>query len=179
MEKIFETDSLYLRRFTDTDADAALILDMNSRPEVLQYLHEPLLQDINHAKEIMRNIILPQYNNKLGRWAVHLRSTGEFIGWCGLKFRPERNETDLGYRFIPAAWGKGYATEAAKACLHYAFSVLKLEKVNACAHVENIASLNILQKAGMLYTGDDLIDDCPVKCFVAVKHTYPDAHNMA
>ena len=172
MERLFETTRLYLRHFTDTDADAALILDMNSRPEVLQYLHEPLLQDLDHAKEIMRNIILPQYQNKLGRWAVHLKDNNVFIGWCGLKFRHERDEIDLGYRFIPSAWGRGYATEAAEACLHYAFETLQLEKINACAHIENTASLAILQKIGMLYTGDEVIDDCPVKCFVALKNAY-------
>lgn len=172
MNILFETDRLFLRQFEDNDTDAALILSMNSIPEVLQYLHEPLLQDMNHAKEILRNIILPQYKNKLGRWSVHLKNNNEFIGWCGLKYRPERNEIDLGYRFIPVAWGKGYATEAAIACLQYAFNSLKLEKINACAHIENIASLSILQKIGMQYTGDEIIDECPVKCFIIKSEDY-------
>lgn len=172
MYLILQTPRLLLRRFTNSDEDAASILSMNSLPEVLQYLHEPLLRDIDHAKEILNGHILPQYQNNLGRWAVHLKETNEFIGWCGLKHRPERNEIDLGYRFLPSAWGKGYATEAAKACLDFGFETLQLEKINACAHIENIASLAILEKIGMQYTGDDIVDDCPVKCFEALRLNY-------
>lgn len=169
MDIILQTPRLLLRRFTNSDADAALTLSMNSLPEVLQYLHEPLLKDLDHAKEILQDVILPQYENNLGRWAVHIKETNEFIGWCGLKYRPERNETDLGYRFIPSFWGKGYATESAKACLDFGLETLKLEKISACAHIHNIASLAVLKKIGMHYTGDDIIDDCPVKCFEATR----------
>lgn len=169
MHLILQTPRLLLRRFTNSDEDAALVLSMNSLPEVLQYLHEPLLKDLDHAREILQQHILPQYENNLGRWAVHLKDSNEFIGWCGLKYRPEREEIDLGYRFLPSAWGKGYATEAAKACLDHAFTVLDLKKVNACAHIENIASLKVLENIGMRYTGDAIIDDCPVKCFAAFK----------
>ena len=97
MKVIFETNRLVLRQFTETDA--ALLLSLNSDPEVLKYLHEPLLENKEHALEIIQTIILPQYEKNLGRWAVHTKENNEFIGWCGLKFRAELNETDLGYRF--------------------------------------------------------------------------------
>ena len=168
MQFILQTSRLILRRFNNDEADASLLLSLNSQPEVLKYLHEPLLQDLDHARDILQRIILPQYENNLGRWAVHIKESKEFIGWCGLKFRPERKETDLGYRFLPSAWGQGYATEAAKACLEYGLTTLQLERINACAHIENMASLAVLQKIGMQYTGDGIIDDCPVKCFVTV-----------
>ncbi|RYY71575.1 MAG: N-acetyltransferase [Chitinophagaceae bacterium] len=166
MQLILQTTRLYLRRFNLNDDDAAYILHLNSQPGVLQYLHERPLENIAAAKNIIETVILPQYENNLGRWAVHKKDNNEFIGWCGLKYRSDRNETDLGYRFEPAAWGKGYASEAAKACLHYAFNELKLPQVNACAHVNNTASLKILEKSGMQYTHDEVIDECPVKCFV-------------
>ena len=172
MDLILQTARLYFRRFNLNDEDAALILHLNSQPDVSKYLHERPLVDIADAKDIIENIILPQYENKLGRWAIHLKKSNEFIGWCGLKYRSDRNETDLGYRLTPSAWGKGYASEAAKACLHYAFTSLQLPRVNACAHVDNTASLQILQKIGMQYTHDDRIDACPVKCFVLTKENY-------
>lgn len=172
MHPILQTPRLSLRRFTNNDEDAAMILSMNSLPAVLQYLHEPLLKDLDHAKEILQQHILPQYENNFGRWAVHIKESNEFIGWCGLKYRPEIKDIDLGYRFIPSAWGKGYATEAAKACLDFGFKTLNLEKINACAHIDNIASLAVLEKIGMLYTGDDIIDNCPVKCFEALRLNY-------
>lgn len=172
MHPILQTHRLSLRRFTNSDEDAAFILSMNSQPEVLKYLHEPLLKDLDHAKEVLQSIILPQYENNLGRWAVHTKDNNEFIGWCGLKYRSETEDIDLGYRFLPSAWGKGYATEAAKACLDFGFKTLNLEKINACAHINNIASLTVLEKIDMLYTGDDIIDDCPVKSFEALRLNY-------
>jgi len=122
MQIIFETERLFLRRFTETDT--GLLLYLNSDPEVLKYLHEPVVKDETHAVEILRTIILPQYEKDLGRWAIHTKEKNEFIGWCGLKYRPEINEIDLGYRFVKTAWGKGYATEAAGATLDHGFKKL-------------------------------------------------------
>lgn len=165
MEIILSTPRLILRRFTL--ADAGLLLQLNSDPEVLKYLHEPMLQDEEHAREILTNIILPQYNNNLGRWAVHLKVNNEFIGWCGLKHRPELNEIDLGYRFMKKYWGQGYATEAAAHTLQYAFETLHLETITGRAHIENIASLTVLEKIGMQCIGEGIVDDCPVKTYIA------------
>jgi RimJ/RimL family protein N-acetyltransferase len=61
----------------------------------------------------------------------------------------------------------GYATEAAAACLLYAFENLHLPIITGRAHIENIASLHILQKIGMQYFMDEIIDECPVKTFIA------------
>lgn len=167
MEIIVQTPRLFLRRFTL--ADATLIVQLNSQPEVLQYLHEVPIKDEIHATEILTNIILPQYANNLGRWAVHIKDTAEFIGWCGLKFRPEIDEIDLGYRFIPKHWGKGYATEAAKHTLDHGFKNLGLKTITGRAHIENTASLKVLEKIGMQYIKDEVVDNCPVKTFVAVR----------
>ncbi len=167
MHIILETPRLYLRCFANSEEDAALIYTLNSDAEVLRYLHEPVLRDTQHAREILQNIILPQYNNRLGRWATHLKQNNEFIGWCGLKYRPELGETDLGYRLKKAAWGNGYASEAATACLSYAFTSLGIHSITGRAHVDNTASLIILQKIGMKYVKDEVIDCCPVKTFVA------------
>ncbi len=146
MHIILQTPRLIFRRFTDSDADAALIFELNSNAEVLKYLHEPMLQDIAHAKEILQTIILSQYEKKLGRWAVHLKDNNEFIGWCGLKWLKENDEIDLGYRFKPSAWGKGYATEAAQYTLNYGLEKLQLKKIIAHAHIDNIASQKVLEK---------------------------------
>lgn len=168
MEIICSTNRLYLKKFSVNTEDAENVLAMNSKPQVLQYLHELALKTLDDAFNILTTNILPQYEKKLGRWSVHLKSNDAFTGWCGLKQRPERNnEIDLGYRFLPEYWGKGIATEAATACLHYAFYNLKLEKVHACAHINNTASWRILEKAGMQFTHEEVIDSCPVKCYIA------------
>ncbi|MFN8250385.1 MAG: GNAT family N-acetyltransferase [Ferruginibacter sp.] len=166
MHIIFETPRLYLRRFTLDDAP--LIYNLNSKPEVLQYLHEPLVRDEAHAREVLSNITLPQYELNLGRWAAFIKDSNTFIGWCGLKYLAERNETDLGYRFLPEQWGKGYATEAASHTLDYGFDQLHLNAITGMAHIENIASLNVLQKIGMQYVKNDVVDNCPVKTYIKI-----------
>jgi len=163
MQIIFQTPRLILRQITIDDA--ALILELNSDPLVVKYLHEPTLQTIAGAEKIITDIILPQYKNKLGRWAIHTKENMEFIGWCGLKYRPELYEVDLGYRLKQQAWGKGYATEAAKHTLDYGFYALRLTKITARAHIENMASYKVLEKIGMEYIGEGIVDDCLVRTY--------------
>jgi [ribosomal protein S5]-alanine N-acetyltransferase len=165
MHIILQTPRLILRQFTLDDA--GLLLALNSNPEVLKYLHEPLLETEEQALHVLQNIILPQYKNKLGRWAIHLKSTNEFIGWCGLKYRAELDEIDLGYRLMQDFWGKGYAFEAAKHTVEYGFNHLHIKTIVGRAHIENAASLKILEKTGMQYLKDEVVDNCPVKTFAA------------
>jgi RimJ/RimL family protein N-acetyltransferase len=111
---------------------------------------------------------LPQYilyNH--GRWATHIKSNLEFIGWCGLKYRPEQNEIDIGYRFMKKFWGNGCATEAAFACIEYGFETLKMHRIIGRALPENLASLRVLEKCGMNYIGDEIVDRHLHKTFQA------------
>ena len=163
MHIILQTPRLHLRRFTE--ADASLLLQLNSNPIVLKYLHEPPLVTEEQALHILNTIILPQYKNNLGRWAIYLKTTDEFIGWCGLKYLAEADEIDLGYRLMQNFWGNGYAYEAAKNTIDYGFKKLHLKTIIGRAHVENIASLKILEKIGMQFLKEEVIDDCPLKTF--------------
>ncbi|GAB2830422.1 GNAT family N-acetyltransferase [Ferruginibacter profundus] len=164
MYTVFETPRLILRRFTE--ADTGLLLQLNSDPEVLKYLHEPLLETEEQALHVLQNIILPQYKNNLGRWAIHLKTSNEFIGWCGLKYLADTDEIDLGYRLMQEYWGKGYAFEAAKHTMDYGFNQLHLKTIVGRAHIENTASLRILEKVGLQFIKEEVIDDCPVKTFM-------------
>jgi [ribosomal protein S5]-alanine N-acetyltransferase len=167
MHLILQTPRLLLRQFTE--ADAGLLLQLNSNPEVLKYLHEPLLKTEEQALQVLQNIILPQYKNNLGRWAIHLKSTNEFIGWCGLKYLVDTDEIDLGYRLMQQFWGNGYAFEAAKHTMDYGFNQLHLKTIVGRAHVENTGSLKILQKLGMQFIKEEIEDNCPVKTFMLSK----------
>lgn len=163
MNVIIETERLLLRTFTEDDA--ALIYALNLDPDVIRYTGDPI-RDTDHAKEVLQQTILPQYvlyNH--GRWAVHVKPELQFIGWCGLKNRPERNEIDLGYRFIKKAWGKGYATESAYACIKYGFEKLGLRRIVGRAMPENIGSLRVLEKCGMTYIGEEVVDEHPAKTY--------------
>jgi len=168
MRALFQSERLLFREFTLEDAE--LLYELNSDPEVTKYVHEPSTTKEN-AEDIIRNIILPQYGLKLGRWAVHIKYTEEFIGWAGLKYIAEREIIDLGYRFKKEYWGRGYATEAAKTCISYGFTHLGLERIVAQAHVENTGSLNVIKKCGMKFLKEDIVDATPVKVYELVNHS--------
>lgn len=163
MHIIFQTPRLILRQFTE--ADAPLILALNSDPEIVKYVHEPVLENEAQAKKILAEIILPQYKNNLGRWAIHTKGDMDFIGWCGLKYRPERDEIDLGYRLQQNVWGKGFATEAAEHTIAHGFNSLNLDIITGRAHVQNLASIKVLEKIGMVFISEEIVDDCPVRTY--------------
>jgi len=155
MNVIIETDRLLLRNFTEDDAD--LLFELNLDPDVIRYTHD-LIADAEHTKKILRDVILPQYVlYHHGRWAVRLKSDLEFIGWCGLKYLSETNEVDLGYRFRKKFWGKGYATEAGLACIDYGFNQLNLRRIVARALPGNLASVRVLEKCGMKYLQEEVM----------------------
>jgi RimJ/RimL family protein N-acetyltransferase len=142
-----ETPRLYLREFTL--ADVELLYTMHQDTAITRYTGDPLPWDsLAHTEKVLVEAILPQYKNGIGRWAVHIKETNEFIGWCGLKQVDE--EIDLGYRYMQQFWGYGYATEAAQAVLHWGIQQ-QLKNIIGRADVENVASVNVLKKIGMKF----------------------------
>lgn len=147
-----ETDRLILREFREEDAPG--LLRLNSNPDVIKYLH---LEPIKNVAEAMKEVewVTSQYpKNKIGRWIMLEKATGEFMGWTGLKLEDmemngQQDFYDVGYRMLPEFWGKGYATESAIASVKYGFEEMNLKKINAAAHSENLASRKVLQKAGL------------------------------
>lgn len=138
---------------TVDDADA--FYRLNSHPDVMRYTGEPPLASAAAAREAIeqyRDWEDPGY----GRWACVLRGEGTMVGFCGLKRLPERGETDIGYRFHPDYWGRGLATEAARASLRYGFEVLGLETIVALVLPGNAASIRVLEKLAMV-RADDVI----------------------
>ncbi len=153
--KVFaETPRLILREILPKDEDGMFALDSN--PEVHRYLgNKPSTSKAEMINII--NFVRQQYiDNGIGRWAVIEKDTNVFIGWAGLKLVKDtiNHHThfyDLGYRLIQDYWGKGYATEAAKASLTYGFDVMKLSKIYAMADCNNKGSNGVLQKSGLSY----------------------------
>ena len=145
-----ETPRLTLRRLTRDDAEHLFELDSN--PEVMRHLPGGIADSID---EIIQRV-LPRYLSyyeryeHYGFWAAVERSTGEFLGW--FHFRPYRNapqETEIGYRFKPSAWGKGYATEGSRALIRKGFTQLGASKVVADTLAENVRSRRVMEAIGM------------------------------
>ena len=148
-----ETKRLILRDIQLIDIDGMFTLDAD--PKVHLYLgNNPITKKEEALKNI--NYIQQQYKaHQIGRWAVIEKASGDFIGWSGLKLNTEEklnnqiNFYDVGYRFIPKYWGKGYATETAIASLTYGFNTMKLQTITGIADANNIASNKVLQKIGL------------------------------
>ncbi len=151
----FDTARLHLRPLTAADAAGMLALD--SDPAVLRYLGGiggPRATSLEQSAATIAFIRAQYVANGIGRWAVLLRDTGEFMGWAGLKLvtEPVNGHTrfyDLGYRFRPQFWRQGYGYEAAQAWLDYGFQALRLPRICAYADVANAGSRRILEKVGL------------------------------
>ncbi|HEY9259835.1 GNAT family N-acetyltransferase, partial [Chitinophaga sp.] len=134
-------------------ADAPGMFALDSDPEVVRHLPGQLITTMEEARGKI-NFIRQQYKELgIGRWAVIEKESNHFVGWAGLKlittpFNHHVDYYDLGYRFIKAYWGKGYATECTVASLRYGFTQLKPEVIYACADVANIGSNRVLEKTG-------------------------------
>jgi len=152
-----ETKRLILRKFEEVDYERLFLLDSNS--EVMKYIGMPTLSKIEESKEVVKMIMQQYEDNGLGRLAVIEKESGLLIGWSGLKLNTSevngyQNFYELGYRFLPETWGKGYATESGKASLDYGFNDLKAEIIYAYAHSENLVSNHILTKLGFEKTSE-------------------------
>jgi ribosomal-protein-alanine N-acetyltransferase len=147
-----ETERLILRKIIPSDDEAMFLLDSN--PNVHQYLGNKPVESIEESRQYIENIQIQYIKNGIGRFAVILKETDEFIGWAGLKFNTEMvneylNFYDIGYRLLEDQWGKGYGAEAAKAWLNIGFNQLKIQKMCAYADIENKQSIKILKKIGL------------------------------
>lgn len=150
MNSILETKRCYLRELSVDDAQH--FYDLNSDAEVIKYTGDAAFQNVMEAKSFLENY--SQYKQYgYGRWAVIDKSNGDFLGWCGLKYSPDLDEVDLGFRFFRKYWNQGYATETAKACIDYGFNQLQLTKIVGRAMKLNVGSVKVLEKIGMTFVG--------------------------
>ena len=148
MKEILQTERLLLRELNPDDAENFYKLNLN--PNVIKYTGNSAFKDIDEAKEFLENY--QDYKlNGFGRWAVIEKSTNEFLGWCGLKYDKNLDETDIGFRFFEEHWNKGLATESAKACINFGFENLNLKSIVGRAMSENIASIKVLEKIGLKF----------------------------
>jgi RimJ/RimL family protein N-acetyltransferase len=148
-----ETERLLLRQFTDADVDN--LFELDSDPAVMRFLNggEPTPRAVIEREILPRFLRSYAWNDGYGYWAAIERTTGDFLGWFG--FHPaeganaDAHEIALGYRLRRAAWGKGYATEGARALLRKGFDELGARRVIATTYQDNLASRRVMEKVGM------------------------------
>ncbi|MFB6808043.1 GNAT family N-acetyltransferase [Streptomyces sp. NPDC056387] len=153
MDDHLETDRMALRRFTGADVDDLAAL--HGHPEVMRH--------IDDGRPVPRAVVarqtLPSFLREYrelpgghGCFAAVDKGSGAFLGWFSL--RPASSVgldggTELGYRLLPSAWGRGYASEGARALVARAFTELGAERVVATTMTVNAASRRVMEKAGL------------------------------
>jgi RimJ/RimL family protein N-acetyltransferase len=169
MRKPLLTDRLTLRDLMETDAD--LLFELDSDPEVMRYIGPRPAPDIAGYRERTRTVYMPiQEHPWHGVRIVLDRTNGEFLGWVFVRpataykyarelgwTRPD--EVEVGYRYRRCAWGRGVATEAAAPLVQLALADPATTAVVACALESNAASLRVLEKLGLVRTGEVMLPE--------------------
>lgn len=142
-----ETPRLRLRLFTHDDLQ--IMFKLNTDPDVTKYADTPA-KDMEEVRQRLEQGPLSDYKKYgYGRFAVELKETGNVIGFCGIKYLPEIDLPEVGFRYLKEYWGRGIGTEAANVCVDFARDDLKIEKLIALIIPENIASIRVAEKLGM------------------------------
>ncbi|MDM4766919.1 GNAT family N-acetyltransferase [Pelomonas sp. SE-A7] len=157
---VLTTERLRLRRFeAERDEDAAFILELLNEPSFLQNIGDRQVRTLDDARGFIENRMAKAYRELgYGFWAVERSADGALLGMCGLVKRDSLPEPDIGYAFVPRAWGQGYALEAARACLAHARDKLGMGTVLGITSPDNRASARVLEGIGLHYVETRVLD---------------------
>lgn len=145
--EILETERLVLRPFIPEDAE--FILRLLNEPSFVQHIGDKGVRTLEQSVGYLLDGPMQSYSlHGHGLLRVEIRDTGRPIGMCGLLRRNPVQDPDLGYAFMPEAWGKGYALEAALAVLESSVSGLGFSKILALVAPDNARSIQLLLKLG-------------------------------
>jgi len=149
----FETENLILRATNHTDA--AFVLELLNTPKWIKYIGDRNVKTVEDARQYIANKMQPQ-QERLGfsNYTVIRKSDNVKMGSCGLYDREGLEGIDIGFAFLPAYEGKGYAYEAAKVIRDFGLNTLGMESIQAITTVDNTASQKLLTKLGFLQTGE-------------------------
>lgn len=143
---IFETERLLLREYNENDI--TILHSILSDAETMKYYPSPF--NLEQTKNWIEKNIKRYQEDGYGLWAVCLKESNELIGDSGLvkQIVHGKTEVEIGYHIDKKHWSKGYATEAAKGCMEYAFSHLNQEKLISIIDSNNKASIRVAEKNG-------------------------------
>jgi [ribosomal protein S5]-alanine N-acetyltransferase len=142
------TERLLVRSFVG-DSDSRPMTEVYCDPEVMRFIPGGPLSDIGAVRSTLENHARVQQSRGFSSWAVVERETGRVIGDVGFGIFEPTADIELGYTLARDCWGRGYATEAAAACLSAGLSHLAARRIVAVVDAENEASLRVAERIGM------------------------------
>ena len=147
---VLKTDRLTLRPLTPADAESYAAIRYH--PEVVKWMLPAPADTLEAAHAAIERYATGWRERGCGPWGVFHK--GRQIGHAGLNFVPEFGETEVLWSLHPDAWGKGYATEAARAALDLGFRTLDLKLIFAITRPDNLASQAVMKRLGLTYRRD-------------------------
>jgi RimJ/RimL family protein N-acetyltransferase len=145
------TERLVLRAFDASDLDS--FAKMNADPEVVAFLGNGQTVDRQESWKIMAWLLGHWQLRGFGPWAVEERETRRFVGRVGLFYPEGWPGIEISYVLARSAWGKGYATEGARAAMSHAFEKLKIPRLISLIHPANRSSVKVAEKLGETFDG--------------------------
>ena len=142
------TERLSIRPFVE--ADAAFILELLNDADWLRFIGDKQVSNLDDARRYLQSgplAMQERYGHSLG--FVERSSDGAALGMCGLVRRDTLADIDLGFAFLPASRGQGYAREAASAVLAHGFAALAVKRIVAITDIDNHASARVLEAVGL------------------------------
>jgi Acetyltransferases, including N-acetylases of ribosomal proteins len=167
---MIKTDRLILRAFTLDDLDS--LFSIFSDPDVVRYLGYGTSPSRLETQAILNSYFAHWQKRGFGRWGLVCKQSGQLIGYCGLRWRDHLDSPEIVYLLAKEFWGKGLATEAARACLRYGFERLGFERIIAVTRPENVASQRVMEKIGMGYEGTTRLDDMDLVVYAIWRKGY-------
>jgi ribosomal-protein-alanine N-acetyltransferase len=157
-QRTIETPRLRLRPWKEEDLPA--FAAMNAEPRVMEFL--PKILSRAESDAFAARICTHFERHGFGLWPVEVVGVADFIGFVGLSVPAYQTHftpcVEIGWRLAYEHWGKGYATEAAKAALKYGFNDLCLDEIVSFTVPENHRSVLVMQRLGMTHTPCDDFD---------------------
>ncbi|MEO8610480.1 MAG: GNAT family N-acetyltransferase [Chloroflexota bacterium] len=149
---VITTPRLRLRQLTHADADG--IITIFGDPEMMRFLKQPLRDTPEKAIELIDWLADIYQKQESVNWGITPLDDDRLIGMCGM-YDWERSDrrVDIGYQIIKLHWGKGYASEAARAMIGWCFENLDLHRIQADCTDGNIASEKVMLKCGFKVEG--------------------------
>jgi RimJ/RimL family protein N-acetyltransferase len=151
---ILQTAHLLLRPWTLEDAPR--LFEIMQEEDIFKYFPPAGPPTLDKARRYISHHLAHWREHGYGHWAVVIAGEGQLVGWNGLEYLPDTDETEVAYLLSHVARGKGYATEAARAAVQYGLQTSRLDTIIGLVHEQNLPSIRVLEKCGLSFIDEKI-----------------------